>query len=189
MQESGCLALATLGTMKIPLLSAVVLGALLLTGCSTASSTPDSKPAASDSVSGGDCAGVTIVVDYGILDTEGLNVCADTTETVLASEAIASTNITTTGNADYGDAVVCRVNNRPGDEETVTVEGEEPFIEPCSSMSPAYAFWALWVKSAPDAEWTFAMEGLSTLKAEPGQSIGFVYTTGSGTEPQPPASK
>lgn len=179
--------------MKIPLLSAVVLGALLLTGCSAASTTPETKPAATgaaeaETAAGADCAGVNIVVDYGILDDSGLTVCADTTESILASEAIASTNITTTGNADYGDAVVCRVNARPGDEETVTVEGQEPFIEPCSAMSPAYAFWALWVKEAPDAEWAFAMEGLGTLKVEPGQSIGFVYTTGTGTEPQPPAA-
>lgn len=191
MQRGGMLAIATLGIMKIPLLSALALSALLLSGCSASTTAPETAPSASaaaDVASGSDCAGVTIVVDYGILDDTGLEVCADATGPVLASEAIASTNITTTGNADYGDAVVCRVNNRPGDEETVTVEGEEPFIDPCTSMSPAYAFWALWVKSAPDAEWAFAMEGLSTLKAEPGQSIGFVYTTGTGTEPQPPAA-
>jgi hypothetical protein len=182
--------------MKFPLLTAAVLGALLLSGCAAGSPTsPASEPAATststDAASSPDdgCAGVTVVADFGILDAPAVDVCVDSDKAILASEAIATAGVTTEGNADYGDAVVCRVDGRPAADETVTVDGQEPFIEPCSSMSPAYAFWALWVKPAADAEWGFAMEGLATLKAEPGQSIGLVYTTGTGTDPQPPTAE
>ncbi|WP_130505904.1 hypothetical protein [Microterricola gilva] len=177
--------------MKLPLLTAAVLGALLLSGCAAGSPTSSvSEPVeiSTDAASTADdgCAGIAVVADFGILDAPAVDVCVDSDQAVLASEAIATAGITTEGNADYGDAVVCRVDGRPAADETVTVDGQEPFIEPCSSMSPAYAFWAIWVKPAADAEWGFAMEGLETLKAEPGQSIGLVYTTGTGTDPQPP---
>lgn len=181
--------------MKLPLLTAAVLGALLLSGCAAGSPTSSvaepteiSTSTAAPSTDDG-CAGIAVVADFGILDAPTIDACVDGDETILASEAIAAAGITTEGNADYGDAVVCRVDGRPAADETVTVEGQEPFVEPCSSMSPAYAFWALWVKPAADAEWGFAMEGLETLKAEPGQSIGLVYTTGTGTEPQPPTAE
>ena len=175
--------------MKLPLLTAAVLGALLLSGCAAGSPTSSvaepteiSTSTAAPSTDDG-CTGIAVVADFGILDAPTIDVCVDGDETILASEAIAAAGITTEGNADYGDAVDA------ADDETVTVEGQEPFVEPCSSMSPAYAFWALWVKPAADAEWGFAMEGLETLKAEPGQSIGLVYTTGTGTEPQPPTAE
>ena len=195
MRRAGAPVLATLEPMKLPLLTAAVLGALLLSGCAAGSPTssvaePTEISTSTDAPSTDDgCAGVTVVADFGILDAPTVDVCVDSDEAILASEAIATAGVTTEGNADYGDAVVCRVDGRPAADETVGVEGQEPFIEPCSSMSPAYAFWALWVKPAADAEWGFAMEGLATLKAEPGQSIGLVYTTGTGTDPQPPTAE
>ncbi|PPL20328.1 hypothetical protein [Microterricola pindariensis] len=180
--------------MKIPLFSAAIVGALLLSGCATGTdaapepTTPAASDAAAAPAAGESCSGVEVVVDFGILDSPSVTDCIDADAAIAAADAIAQAGVRTEGNADYGDAVVCRVDGRPAADETVEVAGEAPFTEPCSSMSPAYAFWALWVKPAADADWGFAMEGLSTLQAEPGQSIGLVYTTGSGTEPQPPAA-
>ncbi|AMB58780.1 hypothetical protein [Microterricola viridarii] len=181
--------------MRIPLLSAAVIGALLLSGCAAGAdaapepSTPAASSAAgSDSGTDASCSGVEVVVDFGILDSPSVTECIDASAPIASADAIAAAGVATEGNADYGDAVVCRVDGRPAADETVTVPGEAPFTEPCSAMSPAYAFWALWVKPAPEADWEFAMEGLATLKSEPGQSVGLVYTTGSGTEPQPPAA-
>ena len=43
-------------------------------------------------------------------------------------------------------------------------------------MPAAFAYWALWVKATPDAEWAYAQEGLATLKVTPGQSLELLYT-------------
>lgn len=194
MRGRGAGRLVTLETMKFPQISAVLLGALLLSGCAAGAAT-SSSPAPTGSTSaapspagaGADCSGVLVVADFGILDSQPVEVCVDADGALTAQDAIAEAGISLEGNADYGDAVVCRVNGRPGPEETVTVEGQQPFVEPCSSMSPPFAFWALWVRSA-DAEWGFAMEGVTTQRVEPGQAVGLVYTTGTGTEPTPPAA-
>ncbi|TFB69550.1 hypothetical protein E3O06_14505 [Cryobacterium glaciale] len=175
----------TATTRTVSTLGALVLLAAL-SGCATA----DSGAAASSSASAaatataeadaaaGNCAGVTVVVDFGTLDADTVTECVDATEPIAASQTLATTGVTTEGSVEYGDQIVCRVNERPAADETVVVEGEESFTETCASMPPAYAYWALWVKAAPDADWDYAMEGLGTLEVEPGQSVGLVYTTG-----------
>ena len=173
--------------------TSIALGALVLlaalSGCAPADSgssapTADTATAtatATAEASSADCAGVAVVVDFGTLDAATITECVDTTKAIAASETLATTGTTTEGSVEYGDAIVCRVNDRPAADETVVVEGQESFSETCASMPPAYAYWALWVKATPDADWAYAQEGIGTLEVEPGQSVGLVYTTGTET--------
>ena len=171
--------------------TSAALGALVLlaalSGCATADSGAGSPaPAAATATAEAgaaavDCAGVNVVVDFGTLDAAPVTACVDATAATAASEALATTGVTTAGSVEYGDQIVCRVNDRPAADETVVVKGQESFTESCASMPPAYAYWALWVKATPDADWEYAQEGLGTLQVEPGQSVGLVYTTGTET--------
>ena len=167
--------------------TSVALGALVLlaalSGCATTDSGAGSTTSATAEAEGStaSCAGVNIVVDFGTLDADSVTECVDATAATAASEALATTGVTTAGSVEYGDQIVCRVNDRPAVDETVVVEGQESFTESCASMPPAYAYWALWVKATPDADWVYAQEGLGTLEVEPGQSVGLVYTTGTET--------
>ncbi len=130
---------------------------------------------------GAECAGVAVVVNFGTLGADTVTECVDATEAIAASEALTTTGVTTEGSLEYGDQIVCRVNDRPSSDETVEVEGQQSFTESCASMPPAYAYWALWVKATPDSAWEYAQEGLGTLEAQPGQSVGLMYTTGTET--------
>ena len=171
--------------------TSAILGAFVLlaalSGCATADSgagSPASSAAtatAEADAAAVDCAGVTVVVDFGTLDADTVTDCVDTTEAIAASATLAKTGVTTEGSVEYGDQIVCRVNGRPAADETVEVDGQESFTESCASMPPAYAYWSLWVKASPDADWDYAQEGLGTLEVEPGQSVGLVYTTGTET--------
>lgn len=165
--------------MKISVAAAVLLAALTLAGC--APTAPEAAPEPVESAAG--CAGVEVVVDFGVLDAPSVNECVDAGA---AADAVADAGVTTEGTVDWGNQIVCRVDGRPAADETVEVEGAEPFVEACQSMPAATAYWALWVKLAADDEWEYAQEGLSTLQLEPGQSVGLVYTT--GTESTPPSS-
>ena len=166
--------------------TSAALGALVLlaalSGCATADSGAGTTSATAEAeASTENCAGVNVVVDFGTLDADSVSACVDASAATAASEALATTGVTTAGSVEYGDQIVCRVNDRPAADETVVVEGQESFTESCASMPPAYAYWALWVKATPDADWEYAQEGLGTLQVEPGQSVGLVYTTGTET--------
>ncbi len=73
------------------------------------------------------------------------------------------------------------MNGQPSADETVTIDGQS-FVESCQTLNPA-AYWALWFKSAPEADWEYAQEGVTTLQLEAGQSLGLVYTAGSDSTP------
>jgi hypothetical protein len=157
----------------------VAMAGLALAGCALA--TPASTPTpAGQSASAVPCDQVTIVVDFGVLDKPSVKACASAG---LAAGALKEAGITTEGTVDYGDQVVCRVNNEPAPDETVTIEGQAPFVESCNTLN-SVAYWALWVKSSADAKWDYAQEGASTLVLADGQSVGLVYTP--GTESTPP---
>ena len=158
-----------------PLLVAAAL-ALALSGCAGSAPEPTSSPAAD--VSAG-CEQVTVVVDFGVLDEPAVDVCVGAG---FATDVLADADVTTEGTLDYGDQVVCRVNNQPSADETVTIDGVDPFVESCATLNAA-AYWALWVKTSPDAEWEYAQEGVATLELSDGQSVGLVYTAGTDSTP------
>lgn len=155
---------------------AMTLLVLALAGCTSAPVAPSAEPTGP----AGSCPEVTVVVDFGVLDGAGIEECAPAGP---AAEALADAGVATEGTVEYGDQVVCRVNGRPGPDETISIEGQEPFTEPCASMPVATAYWALWLKPAPDAAWEYAQEGIASLDLEAGQSLGLVYTAGDDSAP------
>ena len=155
----------------------VLMTTLALTGC--AAGAPEPTPTAGGSEESGPCEQVSIVVDFGVLDEPAVNACG---EAGVALESLAAAGITTEGTEDYGDQVVCRVNDQPAPDEPVTIEGQEPFVEACQTLN-ATAYWAVWVKTAADSEWEYAQEGVNTLQLDDGQSLGLVYTPGTDSTP------
>jgi len=163
--------------LAAPVLAALF--ALAIAGCTAATPTPSSTPSP-EAPSAEGCSEVSVVVDFGVLDEPSIAACASAG---LATGIFEEDGITTEGTVDYGDQVVCRVNDQPSGDETVTVDGADPFVETCENLNAA-AYWALWVKNTPDGEWEYAQEGVNTLELTDGQSVGLVYTA--GTESTPP---
>lgn len=157
--------------MKLAPVASAALLLLALAGC--AAGAPDAAPTPDGSeapAADGACAAdeVAIQVDFGSLGADQITDCAAAGSAV---DALAAADITIEGTADYGDQVVCRVDDQPA-----------PDVEPCDTL-PADAYWALWVKEAPDAEWAYAEEGVATLQLDAGQSMGLVYTEGTDSVP------
>jgi hypothetical protein len=153
----------------LPAASAAVL-LLALAGCSAAAPEADPTPSTPAGSSDGACADseVTVQVDFGVLGADRIRECAPAGP---AADALDAVGVTTEGTADYGDQVVCRVDDQPS-----------PDVETCDTL-PADGYWALWVRDAPDAEWGYAEEGVTTLQLGPGQGLGLVYTQGTDSTP------
>jgi len=165
--------------LAVPLF--VCLAAVVLTGCAGSTPAPGvSANATTGAPTAAGCDQVTVVVDFGVLDEPSILDCAAAGP---AKVVLEEAGITTEGTADYGDQVVCRVNNVPAPDQSVEIEDQAPFVESCLTLNAA-AYWALWIKPSADAEWEYAQEGVSTLELAAGQSVGLVYTP--GTESTPP---
>jgi len=150
--------------------AAAALVLLALGGCSTATPDTDPSPAASEPAADGACAAteIAVQVEFGSLGAPDIRECAPAGPVADALEAV---GISTEGTADYGDQVVCRVDDLPA-----------PDVESCATL-PANAYWALWVKDDADADWAYAEEGVATLVLDAGQSVGLVYTEGTDSVP------
>lgn len=159
--------------LRLAVLPVLLLG---LAGCAGSDgAAPSESPAPSESETPSPtpseaetCDEVTVVVEFGSLDAPTVRDCGPAGT---AADALAAAGITTEGTADYGDQVVCRVADLPSVED-----------ESCATL-PADAYWAVWIKTAADAEWEYAQEGITTQQVTAGQSLGLVYTAGTDSTP------
>ena len=156
-------------TFGVPL----ALALMTLAGCS---------PVDSGGFSSGNlesCDGVEVHVNYGILSDDVISECVEfESDTALASDVLSFAGVFTEGTEEYGDLVVCRVNSLPSDAEEIRVEGEEPYLETCAEMPPAFAYWALWHKASPESDWDYATEGVGTLMVSAGEALGLAFSSG-----------
>lgn len=156
-----------------PLVGSLV---LVLSACSSQSSS-DFSLGDVDS-----CDGITVVVNYGLLAEDQEVSCVELSgPEAIAQEVLGFAGVTTEGTVAYGDQVVCRVNGLPSPSDPFVVEGEEPHLETCEDMPPAFAYWALWVKDDDDASWSYAEEGVATLSLTAGMSVGLAFSSGGET--------
>lgn len=155
--------------LVLAVLAPVVL-LLGLTGCAGSTTASSATPSATSSASSGPCKDVTVIVDFGTLQHSAVKACAPADT---AAEVLKAAHIDTAGTADYGDAVICRVDALP----SVAAES-------CAKL-PSTAYWAMWVKPSAGGKWDYAQEGVQTQALMAGQFLGLVYTTGTdSTLPQ-----
>jgi len=176
---------STTAVRRVSATGLLTLSLLSLVACSTGGAsagvtTVDGEIMTTAAPLAGDCSGVRVIVDFGILNATKLEACVEVATEAPAADILNQARVTLAGTVDYGDAVVCRVNELPSASAPVTVDGHDPFTESCASMPPEFAYWALWVKQGtPD--WGYATVGVSDLMLGPGESIGLVFTTGTST--------
>lgn len=181
-------------TSRLAVIAAVPLLALALAGCAgtddQSGSDASASPSASSTVEAGSdsCEGVRVVVDAGDLEPESdpsTDACVETDAPIIAADALAEAGVETEGTDEYGDQIVCRVNGEPAEDLTITAADGTEYHETCASMPAAFAYWALWVKTA-GGEWAYAQEGLSTLELAPGEAVQLLFTL--NDQPASPAA-
>jgi hypothetical protein len=146
---------------------APLLVVLAVSGCAGTSTSAAPTPTPSASTAG-PCAEVTVVVEFNTLAHKPITACAPAG---VAADVLKAAKLTTAGTADYGDQVICRVDDLPA-----------PAVESCAKL-PSAAYWAMWVKTSADAKWGYAQEGVATQKLTAGESLGLRYTVGDDTAP------
>lgn len=116
---------------------------------------------------------VDVYVDYGSLSSGApIERCFVTDKEINALELLASVNIEIEGTKEYGNAVVCRVNELPNAS-----------VETCDTMPPAEAYWAIYIKEHElfpipfntAGEWGWAQTGINEVYLKSSDSLALVF--------------
>ena len=178
-----------LRTRIAPVVTCLVASAALLAGCATIAGAPTSTPKeerqalAADVASAAECAGVWLEVDFDILGATIIETCVGATEQIEAQTVLDTAGVTITGTVEYGLDVVCRVNGLPAADQSLKIAGHESYRETCTSMTPEFGYWSVWVEDRATGEWDYAAVGIDDLTLSPGESLGFTFTSGTHTDP------
>ncbi|MCC2593227.1 hypothetical protein LKO27_07375 [Tessaracoccus sp. OS52] len=130
-----------------------------------------------------DDTGVTVVVDHQDLGGGIVVRCAtDFPSGGTGLQALKLAGFVPEGTMKDGPAFVCRINNRPAADETLTVGGQD-YRENCISTPPNEAFWGYWHAPA-GGEWTFSQLG-GGRTVEPGGYEGWSFSLNRGEDSNP----
>ncbi len=169
----------TVKTRLLALAAAAAL-ALPLIGCAPAINLPgpDASATTVPVISDGPCAddaGVTLAVDSSALPGGSAQEwCRTTAEPLAVTDLLEDAGVTLQGSTEFPD-FICRVNGLPSADEPLGSTEDPDYVETCKTSSPAFGYWALWVRPA-GGDWGYAQEGTATLTAKPGESIGLLFT-------------
>ena len=164
------------GDFMFKSVSLMVIAALVLTGCASAS--------ASEFAADGSCDGVRVTVNFAGLGQDVSSCVLIGGDEATAKEVLSAAGVSTEGTKAYGDMVVCRVNGVPGKNQQIVISGGEPYVETCQELPAAFAYWGFYLRASGTADWVFAPEAVTDLLVRPGDSIGLAFSLG-GTALKP----
>jgi len=146
----------------------VALGTLVLSGCTSVNEVAFDQD--------GGCSGVVVAVNYSGFGNDVLSCVSMPGQTALAKDLFAAVGVSTEGTKAYGDQVVCRVNDIPGKNQTISISGEPDYVEECNEMPSALAYWGFFSKSQGQGSWAFATDSIANFEVEAGDSIGLAFS-------------
>lgn len=108
---------------------------------------------------------VTLYVDDKLSRTAQ---CLTAPDRINALDLLKNADYKIEGTEKYGNAVVCRVNNRP-----------DATSETCKDMPPENAYWAILIKEYSPIplfeEWGWAQTGINEIYLSNGDALGLVW--------------
>ena len=156
-------------------LAAILCASLALTGCTGSPSAP-----LATATNPSTCDGVHLVVDFASLGPDPVDTCVDVTGDTSAADVLAAAELATQGTADYGNAIVCRVNGQPAADTPVELMSGS-YTEDCADMPSADAYWSVWVET--NGVWDYAQVGFNDLVLRSGDGLALSYTLNGNAEP------
>lgn len=114
---------------------------------------------------------VNVYIDFGPLqDSLTVIKCVNESNKTSALNILQDGGFKIEGTQKYGDGIVCRVDNFPGQN-----------IDSCLSMPSEKLYWAIIIKRKsniidPFSKWGWAQTGIKDVYLNPGDSLGLVFT-------------
>ncbi|TWP50729.1 ABC transporter substrate-binding protein [Lentzea tibetensis] len=133
-----------------------------------------------------DGTGVTVVVDFQQLGGTTIVRCNPQTTRGTGLDALKGAGFQIAGVQRWGEAFICRVENRPSATEELPVKGRDRYREMCVDTPPAAAYWSYW-HAGNNCGWEYSQWGVKNRDFSAGGFEGWSFSLNAGadTNPQP----
>lgn len=128
--------------------------------------------------------GVTVVVDFQQLGGETIVRCNPNATPGTGLDALKGAGIQVAGVQRWGEAFICRLENRPSAVEAVPITADPGYHEACINTPPAQAYWSYWT-AGNNCGWQFSQWGVKNREAIPGGFEGWSFSLNAGTDSNP----
>ncbi|GAA0581937.1 ABC transporter substrate-binding protein [Kribbella sandramycini] len=130
--------------------------------------------------------GVTVVIDFGKLGGTAIVRCAPgpVGPGFTGHSALVDAGIQLQGTRRWGEAFICRLENRPAPDEVIPIKGREKYKEPCIDTPPAAGYWSYWW-AANGGQWQYSQWGVKNRNAIRGGFEGWSFSLNATAETNP----
>lgn len=128
--------------------------------------------------------GVTVVVDFQQLGGETLVRCNPSANPGTGLDALKGAGIQVTGVQRWGEAFICRLEDRPSALETVPMSRDPGYHEACINTPPAQAYWSYWT-AGNDCGWQYSQWGVKNRDVVLGGFEGWSFSLDAGADANP----
>lgn len=119
--------------------------------------------------------GVTVVIDFQELGGETLVRCNPTAKRGTGLDALKGAGFQIAGVQRWGEAFICRIENRPSAVETLKIPGNDSYKERCIDTPPATAYWSYW-HAGNNCSWEYSQWGVKNRDFVTGGFEGWSFS-------------
>ncbi|MEV0611701.1 ABC transporter substrate-binding protein [Nonomuraea sp. NPDC050404] len=131
-----------------------------------------------------DGTGVTVVVDFQQLGGTTIVRCNPQPERGTGLDALKGAGFQIAGVQRWGEAFICRIENRPSAVEKIPVTGNENYMEACIDTPPAAGYWSYW-HAGNNCAWKYSQWGVKNRDFVAGGFEGWSFSLNATAETNP----
>ncbi|MDQ3628652.1 MAG: ABC transporter substrate-binding protein, partial [Actinomycetota bacterium] len=118
--------------------------------------------------------GVTVVVDFQGLGGDSIVRCASGSQPRTGLEALKAAGFQVDGVQRWGEAFICRIEDRPSAAEELPLAGHEDYREACIDTPPNTGYWG-YFHAEDGGEWVYSGAGGKNRSVVPGGFEGWSF--------------
>lgn len=128
--------------------------------------------------------GVTVVVDFQDLGGQTIVRCFPKAVPGTGLDALKGAGFQIAGVQRWGDAFICRIENRPSAVESLSLYDHQNYREACIDTPPASAYWSYWW-AGNNCQWAYSQWGVKNRQAVPGGFEGWSFSMNKTADTNP----
>ncbi|MEU8632184.1 ABC transporter substrate-binding protein [Amycolatopsis sp. NPDC048633] len=131
-----------------------------------------------------DGTGVTVVIDFQRLGGTTIVRCDPQTGRGTGLDALKNAGFQIAGVQRWGEAFICRIENRPSAVEEIPVKGNEHYKETCVDTPPAAGYWSYW-HAGNNCAWEYSQWGVKNRDFTTGGFEGWSFSLNATADTNP----